>query len=612
MTRPSLFQLLRAARMVAVLTVALALPQASHAQVSPLGDIYCGQLGQLACTVVSSEWLVTGTGTGCDRGLKVEFNWSELRNYCVSDSRQRTAVGSWSANALRLQRELLADLPLIQLTTHGAHNAYNNYNDGYITYPNQQYSVTDQLRMGIRRLSLDVHWVIDALRLCHGLSDHLGCSPQDRPWFQVIEEVNQWLRRPENLQEVVFLELETYTDGHNPELAAPINTYLSDLVLRRSMLAEGPFTLNRLRALGKRVIVLGPADADAELFLQDRDFWPDSRYSPAKHFRASPCGYVSNDTFIPLYSPSPYPATTVRYNVGEDSVSYPWPINYNGPEQVGVITNETLRQLTACHVPSISLDQVTPDKLQHAVWSWGVNEPNGNWNNEEDCASMSGNGRWSDTGCGELRRFACRNSHDKADWRVTTTAGAWQQGGSQCALEHPGYEFDVPRTGYENEMLAEAAQGESVWLNLNDVAAEGVWSSTGTQASKVALSALGKCMKDSSGNASNGATLQLWDCNGGNDQQWILPGDGTIRSAINSNKCLDLFSSNTNNGGSIGLWDCHGGGNQRWSVSGKFLRSALNQNKVIDVSGGNTANGTRIQIWSFNNSGSQQWTQVPQ
>jgi hypothetical protein len=612
------FQLLHVARLlVAAAMMPLAVPQVSHA-LEPIGDTSCGQLGQVSCSIFTKEYWETATQNGCDHGLRPDLNSSDMRDHCVSDNRQRATMRAWTSNALRLQRELQADLPLNKLTVLGGHNAFNNVSDGYLI-PNQHYSITDQLNMGVRLLALDIHWIINplnpfegALRLCHGeyakifeLPIHAGCSPSDRPYFQIIEELNQWLRRPENSQEVVFLDLETYTDGHDTELLAPIKAYLAEMVFRPSMMpADGSLpTLNGIRALNKRVVIIGGNDAGNDLFIpssrmESQPSWPSNFI---KNFVASPCGYNINGN-VTAIDPT-YSNTTVRYVAGEDSAFELWPFYWSGR-----ITNENLRQLTACNITGINLDEVSSDKLEHAVWSWDIDKPSTLAG--ENCAEMRGNGRWNNVTCDGVRRFACRNNNNPADWRVTAAAGNWQQGLSQCASEYPGYEFAVPLNGHENNQLAAAAASQNVWLNLNAASAGGGWGS-GPQVRTVELRSLGKCMDDTSGSALTGASVKLWECHGFNNQKWILPGDGTIRSAIYSFKCLDLANSNTNNGSNILVWDCHGGNNQKWIVDGGYLRSALNRNKVIDVSGGNTANGTKIHIWDYNGGNNQQWVQVP-
>lgn len=622
MTRLSDFQCLRAARLAVLTLATLVIPQVSHAY-EPLGDTNCGQLGQYACLPGSSEWLEYSTP--CDRGLNSEWWWSDGHFHCVNNGRQSAPVNDRTSKALRMQRELQADSALVDFAVLSGHNAFNNISDGYLShnelgmnFTNQQYSITDQLRMGIRRLTLDIHWVNNALRLCHANMDlvpgeHFGCVFSDRPYFQLIEELKQWMLRPENSQEVVFLDLEAYTEGHYAELVAPIEAHLKDLVARRTELTSVNVSINQLRALGKRLIIVGPAEANTTLFVQEEDValkpLLGRETHPVKDFVASTCGYnAAGATSLP------YPVQA-RYDFGEDSTVYNFePFeSYNGPQEVGVITPEVLRQLTACPIPVISLDQVTPDKIQHAVWSWDVNKPN-EGDNDTDCVSMSGTGRWSDTRCGELRRFACGlydETRRTAHWKVTAAAGTWQQGASQCASEYPGYEFAVPRTGYENKKLAEVPGSQNVWLNLNDKAIEGVWSSIGDQPRTVQLRSLGKCMADSSGQANTGANIILKGCNSDSSQKWILPGDGTIRSAINPSKCVDVTGSD--NGGNISVWNCHNGDNQRWTLSGSFLRSGANWNRVIDVYGGSGADyGIRLQSWDYHGGVNQQWTLVPQ
>lgn len=63
---------------------------------------------------------------------------------------------------------------------------------------------------------------------------------------------------------------------------------------------------------------------------------------------------------------------------------------------------------------------------------------------------------------------------------------------------------------------------------------------------------------------SNGTKVQLWDCNGSNQQKWRFHRDGTIRSAYNG-WCLDSDLNTINrNGTYVQLWDCKGQPQQQW------------------------------------------------
>ena len=91
--------------------------------------------------------------------------------------------------------------------------------------PNQVYSMADQLSMDIRAIEMDIHWVpsafgtqatgFNAVVLCHGQVQqgvHVGCST-DR-WFPTgLDELAEWMNRPENANEVVMLYLQNELDG---------------------------------------------------------------------------------------------------------------------------------------------------------------------------------------------------------------------------------------------------------------------------------------------------------------------------------------------------------------------------------------------------------------
>jgi hypothetical protein len=58
--------------------------------------------------------------------------------------------------------------------------------------------------------------------------------------------------------------------------------------------------------------------------------------------------------------------------------------------------------------------------------------------------------------------------------------------------------------------------------------------------------------------------VQLWDCNGQDNQKWIRYTDGTIRS-LHDGRCLDEdIAGGTHNGTKAQVWDCNGWLNQRW------------------------------------------------
>jgi hypothetical protein len=58
--------------------------------------------------------------------------------------------------------------------------------------------------------------------------------------------------------------------------------------------------------------------------------------------------------------------------------------------------------------------------------------------------------------------------------------------------------------------------------------------------------------------------VEIWDCNGGANQQWVLGGNGTI-VGVGSGICLNPKSSGTSNGTLIEINTCNGTTNQQWT-----------------------------------------------
>lgn len=98
----------------------------------------------------------------------------------------------------------------------------------------------------------------------------------------------------------------------------------------------------------------------------------------------------------------------------------------------------------------------------------------------------------------------------------------------------------------------------------------------------------------------NGTIVQLWDCNGQPQQQWVLGDDGSIRSVKNG-RCLDADLNTINgNGTKVQLWDCNGQPQQRWYYDGFYTHSGFNA-RCLDADLNTVgSNGTRVQLWDCN------------
>ncbi|WP_446045580.1 glycoside hydrolase family 19 protein [Streptomyces olivaceus] len=114
----------------------------------------------------------------------------------------------------------------------------------------------------------------------------------------------------------------------------------------------------------------------------------------------------------------------------------------------------------------------------------------------------------------------------------------------------------------------------------------------------------GKCVDVADGNSASGTTVQLFDCNGTQAQQWTNPGDGTLRAF---GKCLDVRGGSTADAADVQLWDCNGGPAQQWVIT--EARDIVNPaaDKCLDVRAFNSANRTPLQIWPCQGTANEKW-----
>jgi len=104
----------------------------------------------------------------------------------------------------------------------------------------------------------------------------------------------------------------------------------------------------------------------------------------------------------------------------------------------------------------------------------------------------------------------------------------------------------------------------------------------------------------------NGTLLEIWDCNGGANQQWTYLSNGELQ--VYGNKCLDVPNHATTAGTRVEIWDCNGGANQQWTLNSNGTVTGSESGLCLDVTGAGTANGTAVEIWTCNGSSNQQWT----
>jgi hypothetical protein len=250
------------AAVVVAVGVAVLPAQVAGAQEAPSGaDLVdaCDPLtavpeaGPRACeSVEAGTWLAAQTCRrvpGTDEELCPAIDG---RN--VNEAAMAEFEASWLARALALQRDLDRDVPLVQALLPHTHNSGNaaSYDPSLSAADaNQVVSVTDQLRLGMRAIELDVHWAphpggdpangFRAPVQCHGQAVdtgtplgavHAGCSI-DQPFGDRLAEMRSWL--DDNPDEMVLLYLQNELDGDevaHAETVALLEEHLGDLLFR--------------------------------------------------------------------------------------------------------------------------------------------------------------------------------------------------------------------------------------------------------------------------------------------------------------------------------------------------------------------------------------------
>jgi hypothetical protein len=116
----------------------------------------------------------------------------------------------------------------------------------------------------------------------------------------------------------------------------------------------------------------------------------------------------------------------------------------------------------------------------------------------------------------------------------------------------------------------------------------------------------GRCLDVPNQSQTNGIQLDIWDCNGGTNQQWTATSSGQLM--VYGTKCLDAFGQGTTPGTKVDIWDCNGGTNQRWTLNADGSVVGAQSGLCLDVTGAGTANGSLIELFTCNGGTNQHWS----
>jgi hypothetical protein len=406
----------------------------------------------------------------------------------ISEAQVAAYRKTWVSKALALQNALSSTAPLDEELIPGSHNSFNASSyivplDGKpVEYfpsltnqdPNQVYSITDQLQMGIRGIEIDLHWVPSIfgnlgtggywVDVCHGqstaipdtgLSVHVGCTV-DRSMQNTIAEVRRWLAAHPHQFLLVYLEnqLDDKLQAHNVA-ARILRQQLGRLIYRpRASLKSGqcanmPVTKSEaaMARTGARVLIVGncgPGDAWNHLVFTRGRTWNEGG-NPTT-YGAADCAAdrkarQTDSVFRRWYEESPFLEAI------------------EGGTQT--LTPRAARAMVRCGVNLTGFDQLTPfdGRLRALVWSWAKGQPA-----TGGCAYQARSGRFRAGSCGVRRHVACATGNT---WHVTHGVAPVSGAQRLCRAEFPRSRFGVPTNGFRNAQLhaARPSKRATVWLN---------------------------------------------------------------------------------------------------------------------------------------------------
>ncbi|ACU73770.1 Glycoside hydrolase family 59 [Catenulispora acidiphila DSM 44928] len=148
------------------------------------------------------------------------------------------------------------------------------------------------------------------------------------------------------------------------------------------------------------------------------------------------------------------------------------------------------------------------------------------------------------------------------------------------------------------------SQGETAQFdNLSITPGSG---GTGGGSGEIIGSGSGRCVDVPNASQTQGTQVELWDCNGGTNQQWTATAANELR--VYGSDCLEAAGQGTATGTKVDIWPCTGATNQKWTLNADGTITGTQSTLCLDATGAGTANGTLLELWTCNGGSNQRWT----
>jgi hypothetical protein len=129
---------------------------------------------------------------------------------------------------------------------------------------------------------------------------------------------------------------------------------------------------------------------------------------------------------------------------------------------------------------------------------------------------------------------------------------------------------------------------------------------TGGGSGEIIGTGSGRCVDVPNASQTQGTQVELWDCNGGTNQQWTATAASELR--VYGSDCLEASGQGTTAGTKVDIWPCTSGANQKWTVNADGTITGTQSGLCLDATGAGTGNGTLLELWTCNGGSNQRWT----
>ncbi|WP_437727622.1 PQQ-dependent sugar dehydrogenase [Sorangium sp. So ce861] len=119
--------------------------------------------------------------------------------------------------------------------------------------------------------------------------------------------------------------------------------------------------------------------------------------------------------------------------------------------------------------------------------------------------------------------------------------------------------------------------------------------------------ASGKCLDVKGRSTTSGTALQIYTCNGQDNQSFNFTSAGELQ-VYGGTRCVEPANGATTAGTKAVIANCSGQSRQKWTRSSAGAILHQQSGLCLDVEGRGTTNGTAVQLWTCNNQTNQQWS----